>query len=100
MRRAAPGVRRPPAERGYPGPGSGRAALKRPGRILPEGNGVRACPALGAFFVWIVLGQPTGILLPAGAAAGHGSGRAAGLGSPSGLGAGGRAAFAGAGDAS
>lgn len=36
---------------------------------------MRACPALDAFFVRIALGQPTGILLPAGAPAGHGSGR-------------------------
>lgn len=62
--RSPPAFRRPIAERGQPGPGSGRAALKRRELILPEGNGVRACPAHGAFLVRIALGQPTGIPLP------------------------------------
>lgn len=82
----------------------GRAALKGPGLILPEDNGVRACPALGAFFVRIALGQPAGIPLPPAvpqgtAAAGRRAWAApAGEGIVSGLGAGDRAAFMDAGD--
>lgn len=96
------GVRRPSAERGHPGPGSGRAAVRGAGLILPEGNGLRACPALGASLVRIALGQLAGIPLPAGGPAGRGRAWAvpAGEGIACGLGAGGRAAFAFAGDTS
>lgn len=59
-------ARSPPAlegrlpKRGRAGPGSGRAALKRRGLILPEGSGMRACAALGAFFVADCPGAPRG----------------------------------------
>lgn len=66
------GVRRPPAERGHPGLGSGWVTLTKLGLIVPEGDEVRAC--LDA----VALGQPRAMPLPADAPAGHGTARPGG----------------------
>lgn len=61
------GVRRPPAERGHPGLGSGWVTLRKLGLVVPEGDEVRACVDAGR------PGAAQGHALPAGAPAGHGT---------------------------